>query len=894
MTSVLSSITVEQSPWAVLSAVAFCIAGFWVTIRLLERVRATERRQRLGWVFLAGIAAGSTAWCTHFIGLLGFRPDEPVSFYPAPIMAALLIGVIGTQVGILASTRPLRGHGPAIGGAIIGMTALAVQLCGLWSYRVEGAVQWRWGLLAIALVLAAGLGAAGLWLAVRDTARARRCAVAVLVAMVVGTYIVIAAAFQVNPLPAAEPALREDAFHTMLVAVTAVGMVILSTGLASVVIDRHARSDSFERLHHMAMHDALTGLPNRNSFKDHLDQQIAKARQTGAQFAVIGIDLDRFKEINDQRGHQYGDEALRILARRLIELAGADEYVARLGGDEFVAIRPFTDRSELVEFLSRLKSAFYSPLRMDSFEITTGASLGVALYPQDGQTREVLVSNSDLAMYRAKSDPLRAICFYDSSMDDVVRRQRVLANELRVAIDSEALEVHYQVQRSISGGQITGFEALARWHHPNRGYIPPAEFIPLAEESGLIHRLGEYVLRRACADAMGWVAPYKVAVNLSALQLSEPTFADLVRDVLEHTGLPPHRLELELTESSLMKDGDRSVRAMHRIKELGVGIALDDFGTGYSSLATLRNFPIDKIKLDRSFIADVETCQESIAIVRAVLALGKSLRIPVLAEGIERQNQLAILRAEGCDEAQGYLFGHPTPLRSLRAAGRSLLGKASTRGAARLKEATAQAAGAAGSAPISAPISTAASAAAASATPVAAEVVAVQTVAASPLPGAPQGTLGRLANGMLTDLAGALERIGEPTGSNDPASTAEAELAAAASAAALATIAASRAAEQAVERAVQLSIASASAAARSTTVTADVGEDVGDGVGDGMGDGMGGEGGADGEGADGGGASGDEQRAQSQPVMLPAPRPMVQVELAIDTVDVLIRGAAAA
>ena len=688
MTTVLSRITEDHSPWAIFFAVIFCIAGFWVFLRLLDRVVATDRHQRLGWVFLAGIAAGSTAWCTHFIGLLGFRPQEPISFYPAPIMAALLLGIFGTQAGIYLATRPLRGRGPLIGGATVGLTVLLMHLCGLWSYRVDGAVHWRWGFVAAGLVAAVGLGAAALQAAIRDTVHSRRLAIGLLVVMVVGAYFLVAAAFQITPLPIAEVALHQDAFHAMAVAVAAVGIVIISTGLASVIIDRHARSDSFERLHHMAMHDALTGLPNRNSFKDHLGQQIIKARQSGAQFAVIGIDLDRFKEINDQRGHQYGDEALRILARRLIELAGADEYVARLGGDEFVAIRPFSDRAELVEFLKRLKKAFYSPLRMGDFEITTGASLGVALYPQDGQTDEALVCNADLAMYRAKSDPLRAISFYDSSMDDVVRHQRLLVNDLRAAIDNEALEVHYQVQRSLSGGQITGFEALARWQHPERGQIPPAEFIALAEASGLIHALGEFVLRRACADATSWIAPYKVAVNLSALQLAEPDFADLVRDVLSQSGLPPHRLELELTESSLMKDGDRSMRAMQRVKELGVRIALDDFGTGYSSLATLRTFPIDKIKLDRTFIADVETCQESIAIVRAVLALGKSLRIPVLAEGIERQNQLAILRAEGCDEAQGFLFGFPTPLRELTAAGRALMGKSQPRvGSSRQREA---------------------------------------------------------------------------------------------------------------------------------------------------------------------------------------------------------------
>ena len=483
-----------------------------------------------------------------------------------------MIAIAGTLAGFVVAIRPLAGLGPRLGGSLVGLAMAAMHYVGMRGYRVEGIVAWNMPLIVASVLVAAGLSAVALHKAMRRSPRAGgNVAVALLVGAIVSLHVTAMAAFQVTPTVATGTPFDPGAMQSMAVVVAAVGMVIITTGLATVIIDRRTRSATFERLHHMAMHDGLTGLANRNSFNDHVERQIQLSSQAGTRFAVIGIDLDRFKEINDQRGHQYGDEALRILARRMTELAGNGEYVARLGGDEFAAVRPFSDCDDLVEFLSRLKGAFYQPVQMDDYEITTGASLGVALFPQDGETREALVSNADLAMYRAKSDPLRAICFYDSSMDDVVRRNRQLAGELRQAIERKALEVHYQVQRSVGGGQITGYEALVRWNHPTRGYIAPAEFIPVAEESGLIHALGEWVLRRACADAMTWTAPYKVAVNLSAVQLATATLPELVREILGRTGLPPHRLELELTESSIMKDQERSLRAMQSLRSLGVG-----------------------------------------------------------------------------------------------------------------------------------------------------------------------------------------------------------------------------------------------------------------------------------------------------------------------------------
>ena len=376
---------------------------------------------------------------------------------------------------------------------------------------------------------------------------------------------------------------------------------------------------------------------------------------------MIGIDLDRFKEINDLRGHNAGDQALQIVARHLTQALKEGEFVARIGGDEFGAVRPFAEQNELLDFVARLEAALFQPIQVEDFRTTGGASIGIAAFPHDGTTRETLVSNADLAMYRAKADLTKAVCFYENRLDEVARERRSLALDLHRAIELNQLALHYQVQTSVATGDICGYEVLLRWNHPERGMVPPLQFIPIAEENGTILAIGEWVLREACKQAAAWTTPYKVAVNLSPVQFAHAELPQLVHQTLIETGLAPHRLEIEITESTIIADKSRALHILRQIRALGVTVALDDFGTGYSSLDTLRSFPFDKIKLDRLFMTEVEHSPQSKAIIRAVLALGKSLDIPVLAEGVETKDQLEILRSEGCDEAQGYLLGRPKP-----------------------------------------------------------------------------------------------------------------------------------------------------------------------------------------------------------------------------------------
>jgi diguanylate cyclase (GGDEF)-like protein/PAS domain S-box-containing protein len=420
------------------------------------------------------------------------------------------------------------------------------------------------------------------------------------------------------------------------------------------------RRRSEAKIAHMARHDALTGLPNRVSFNDHLDLAIAEVRP-GEKVAVIGIDLDRFKEINDLRGHATGDAVLRTLSERMSATLKAGEFAARFGGDEFAAVKSFAHHDDLMDFVGRLEACLFDRMAIDDFEIMPGASMGVALFPDDAGDRDQLVNNADLAMYRAKASITQTVCFYEARMDEAVRTRRALAKELWDGIEQGQFSLYYQVQKAVSTGAITGYEVLLRWNHPERGFVSPAEFIPIAEECGAILPLGEWVLRTACEEAARWFQPYKIAVNLSAVQIGHGNFIGIVTDALDRSGLDPARLELEITETTIIADKERALHLLRQIKALGVTVAIDDFGTGYSSLETLRAFPFDKIKLDRTFMNEIESSPQAKAIIRAILALGRSLEVPVLAEGVETDDQLALLRKEGCDEAQGYLLGRPRP-----------------------------------------------------------------------------------------------------------------------------------------------------------------------------------------------------------------------------------------
>lgn len=432
------------------------------------------------------------------------------------------------------------------------------------------------------------------------------------------------------------------------------GRYILST--QQDITDRVAAE---RQIAYMALHDPLTELPNRSAFSRELATVLEEAKAKSEQFAVLAVDLDHFKDVNDVFGHASGDALLREISSRFRKAVGG-AFLARLGGDEFTFIcrgGP-QDASALTDSIYSIASG---EMVVNDRALVVGLSMGIAIYPGDGEDSKTLLNHADAALYRSKSEGRGIVRFYKPEMDEKIHEQRLLQQDLRVAVARNELKLHYQPQATVDG-KVTGFEALIRWHLPRLGTVMPGDFIPLAEKSGLIIDIGEWILREACREAASWAEPLSIAVNLSPVQFRHGDLASLIHEILLETGLRPDRLELEITETALIDDFARALSMLRRIKNLGVRIAMDDFGIGYSSLSYLQAFPFDKLKIDRSFIAKVEHDEHAKEIVRAVIGLGRGLNLPIVAEGVETAEQLEFLTEANCQGIQGYFVGRPKPI----------------------------------------------------------------------------------------------------------------------------------------------------------------------------------------------------------------------------------------
>jgi diguanylate cyclase (GGDEF)-like protein/PAS domain S-box-containing protein len=423
------------------------------------------------------------------------------------------------------------------------------------------------------------------------------------------------------------------------------------------------RRQAEEKIMHMARHDALTNLPNRVQFREKMEQSLSR----GETFALLYIDLDRFKSVNDTLGHPVGDTLLCAVTKRLQVLMRGADTVARLGGDEFAIIQLGGRPTDATELATRIIDTISESFDVLGHQVVIGASIGIAIAPTDGNEPDQLLRNADMALYRAKGEGRGNYHFFQPEMDAQMQARHILELDLRKALLAGEFELYYQPLIDLDGDRVSGFEALVRWNHPRRGVIGPDNFIPVAEEIGLIVPIGDWVLKQACRDALTWPSELTVAVNLSAVQFRSPALALSVAGVLGTTGLSASRLELEITESVLLQDNRAVLDILHQIRELGVRISMDDFGTGYSSLSYLRSFPFDKIKIDRSFIRELGKENDCVAIIQAVTLLGRSLGMVTTAEGVETKQQLEILRAEGCSQVQGYLFGPPRPVKEISA-----------------------------------------------------------------------------------------------------------------------------------------------------------------------------------------------------------------------------------
>jgi diguanylate cyclase (GGDEF)-like protein len=438
-------------------------------------------------------------------------------------------------------------------------------------------------------------------------------------------------------------------------------------GWVSIHQDITAQKKAETQIAYLARHDVLTDLSNRAVLRERMEEDLARLRRGGRPFSLFLLDLDLFKAVNDSLGHPVGDELLKVVARRLVACLRDTNTVARLGGDEFAILTADEgdQRERAVATAGRLLEAVSAPYMFDGHRLDIATSIGIALAPEHGTDVDQLIKSADLALYKAKLGGRSTYRLFEAAMGADADARRTLEIDLRNALARDEFELHYHPIVDIRTNEIANLEALIRWRHPERGRIPPIDFIPLAEESGLINPIGEWVLRRACTDAAGWPPRYKVAANLSPVQFRRGNLVEVIAGILAESGLAPQRLILEITESVLMQGSSENIETLHRLRKLGISIVLDDFGTGYSSLSYLRMFPFDQIKIDRSFVSELASNQDCAAIVSAVASLGCSLHVDTVAEGVETQDQLMLARAAGCTHAQGFLFGRPCPAREL-------------------------------------------------------------------------------------------------------------------------------------------------------------------------------------------------------------------------------------
>ncbi len=665
MLRVIGCVSQQHDLRLVLVAGLICCFACFTTVNMLSR--AASHRGAAGTTWLAGAAFvfGCGVWTTHFVAMLAFDADLMSGYEVTRTALSFFVACFGAQAAFWLFMRPTRSMTRTVcAGFLLGGCIGAMHFIGIHAIRLHGTMSLDAGYVSAALLLGIFLSAVAL-LCARTLNRlffrlrsAAWMAAAVIVLHFTG---MTAVSLQPGIIEASGDLLiGSTVLATIVIAVTA---IILALSLFGAIVDQHlstraAREE--DSLRHLAHHDPLTGLPNRLQCAERLDQMLASGHAGETNGLVFCLDLDRFKQVNDLLGHQAGDNLLIQVATRLQSLVRPTDLVARMGGDEFVvAVPPPISAGSAALLAGRMVEALAEPFFLDGRQASIGTSIGIALYPVDGMTATDLLRNADTALYQAKKDGRGVYRFFEASMNDRLRRRQMLENDLRQGINNDQLELYYQPLLDMRTRKVGGFEALVRWNHPTRGLVPPSEFIPLAEESGLILPLGHWVLKTACREAASWDFPLRIAVNLSPIQFRQADLAETIAAVLADSGLPANRLELEVTESVLIRHAEQALEILNKLKDQGIKISLDDFGTGYSSLSYLRRFPFHKIKIDRSFIQSLEQDEEAAVIARTIVALGHSLHLEVTAEGVETEGQAAFLEAQECNHLQGYLIGKP-------------------------------------------------------------------------------------------------------------------------------------------------------------------------------------------------------------------------------------------
>lgn len=672
----------SYSPLLVVCSFLVAILASYTALEMAGRITAAQPSVAKAWLLGGACAMGVGIWSMHFVGMLAFRLPVPIGYDLTITLLSLGIAIASSAFAlwlVCQEELPLR---RVVGGALLmGPGIAGMHYTGMAAMRMTPGIKYDPLLFSLSIVIAVVASGAALWIAFQlrqhgTRVRARRAGAAVVMGVaIVGMHYTGMAAARF-PMGSSCAAMHSGASSNWMAMVIVIAtLAVLAIALIISVLDLRLElrtaalssslAEANQELTYLALHDSLTKLPNRLLLEDRLHQSILGAGRGASRIAVMFLDLDGFKGVNDAFGHHVGDNLLVEIAVRIKACVRSEDTVARIGGDEFVLVANISEPTGAAALADKLLRVIREPVESDGHELQVSASIGIAMYPGDGETQHDVLTNADAAMYHAKAQGRDVYCFFENSMNVNAHDQLQLLQDLRHALAQGELVLHYQPKFQAPAGPVLGAEALLRWNHPTRGLISPDRFIPLAEKTGLIIPIGEWVLDEACRQMREWVDAghdeWTIAVNLSPLQFSHDRLVRMVTETLLRHGLEPHYLTLEITESTAMRDVESSLAILSELHAMGVRISIDDFGTGYSSLLYLKRLPATELKIDRGFIRDLTHDTEDAAIVSAIVALGRSLKLGIVAEGVETSEQQEFLTKLGCDSLQGYLLGRPVP-----------------------------------------------------------------------------------------------------------------------------------------------------------------------------------------------------------------------------------------
>lgn len=686
-------LTASYSSSLVLISLCVAILASYTALDLAGRIATARGYAASLWMIGGALAMGTGIWSMHFVGMLALQLPVDLGYDLTLTACSLLIAVLSSGFALWLVSQPsLPVLQLALGALIMGAGIASMHYTGMAALRMTPGIDYDPSLFMASLLIAVGASAAALWTAFRlrrqtPYVRQIRGLAAVLMGIaIVGMHYtgMAAAGFPQGSFCGALPdGLEGDGLVSLVLITTfAVLLVALLTSVLDARLEARtaalARSLTLanQELTQLALHDTLTGLPNRSLLADRIELAIAKVAEQGGCFALMFIDLDGFKPVNDAFGHHAGDLLLKAVATRLRGHLHSQDTLARIGGDEFVLLVELQDPSDAMNVAIKQVNLVSRPFRVAEHDLQLSASLGIVLYPGNGQDQHELLRNADAAMYHAKRVGKNGYSFFDASMNSNARQQLQLLQDLRLAVAAGQFRLHYQPKFDAKRCQPVGAEALLRWEHPQHGLLAPDRFIGLAEKTGLIIPIGDWVLDEACRQMRLWldegIEGWRIAVNLSAIQFCHAGLLDSVARALERHALPANCLTLEITETTAMSDVEVSLTVLQQLSDMGVDLSIDDFGTGYSSLMYLKRLPANELKIDRGFVRELEDEGEDAAIVSAIVALGRALGLRIVAEGVETSSQQAFLTRLGCDSLQGYLLGRPVPAEQLRGSSSTL------------------------------------------------------------------------------------------------------------------------------------------------------------------------------------------------------------------------------